>query len=237
MNDREIKKKLRGAYAAPLSERSRGFIRQHTRRQITLGGLFRIAFESLGLSVPICLVLFLLGMALLITGTDTRQTLLVSSLCAASAAFVVLVSSKSQRHGMAELESSTRFSLPLLKVVRLAYSGFFSLLGLLLAAVLLCRAFRVQALYAVIHMGFPYLLTLWGDLVILRRWHRSENTYGCMAVALVSVLLSVLAEISRLWMVLPALIPFLALLVLLALTGREIIRYIQESEVPSWSLS
>ena len=146
---------------------------------------------------------------------------------------------KSARCRMEEIEITSRFSLRMIKILRLVIIGIAGVAVMLVLSFVLRIAIGADLLSSFALAGIPYLLTTFFCMLLIRKWHSAKNIYGCIAIAFV-VCLTVFCGIRML-----ALYPaefcrwFLSLILLLSiiLTVIEVCKYLKESEELQWNLS
>lgn len=235
MKDKEVKALLQEAYPITTSDSEKQFLKKYERRELRYGDVIALELKYMGPGSVIAgmLVLFVLGAAMLSRNTEILWY--VSGMLPVIALVMTSALGKSERHGMQELEASARFSLRFIKSVRMFIMGIVTL-ALLTGCSFLLKDnsdFHVLTVFGLV--GIPYMVNVWGNLVIARRWHEKENMIGCLAVTALTCLMPLLLEsMSQL----PAVKPFYFTAVLLLITAfaaRESLLYIKESEESTWN--
>ncbi len=241
MTDKEVKRLLRQAYQTTDTAEKRDFVRRYARRDLSVRDLLLVQARYLRVR---SVLLGVLGYALLLTlavlgslRTKTDCLWMVSALMPLLALMTVAAVGRSERYHMNELEQSTRFSLRLVLLSRLLLAGGASLLLFLPAVPVLRVLFGVGILRSVVLLGCPYMLTAWCCMVLIRRWHSQDNLYACAAIAAVVAVLPLALQIldDSLRSGGGTLRFGVLLCALTALTLRESIRYVRESEEFVWN--
>ena len=233
MKNKELVHLIRQAYPVEASDRRAAFLRQYPRRELRYGQLLLLQLRYMGAplaAVGGCALALLLCAAAKLGDEMLRLTAVlvpVAALCAMTGF------GRSERCRMSELEMTARFSLRLLRMLRLAVIGFAGLLVMLTASCALHLLCGAALLPAVVLAAVPYLLTTLLCMLLLRRWHSAKNIYGCIMIAgaVSALMLGGMEHIVACSRLLCAALP-----VLLLLTGVEARKLINESEELQWSL-
>lgn len=236
MTDKEIKKLLKAAYASPETEKEKVFIKRYEKRSLSLMSIIKIEFHFMGIrsafaGLVLCTLLFLLA-----RNQDTDMVWTVSSLIPVGVFIPMILLSRSERVGMAELEAVSRFSLRYIRTVRMFMMGIFSMLLLLIVSIILRSAYVGNTVDCLAFAAVPYLISTYGAMIVTRKWHSKDNIFGVLAVCLLGGLLPFAEKTARLsGQLSDKTIMFLAG-VLLAAVIRECSLYVKESEDLSWNL-
>lgn len=235
MKNRELTALLQRAYPVAPSAREKDFLRQYGTRSGRLADILRLELRYMGLRSGL-MVALLLPVFLLFSRLEEPG--LIWKLSGALPVTVLVLScglGRSERCGMQELEAACRFSLKLVRAVRLLYLGGFSLL-ILCGATLLFPDFAAVPRFAVPGLiAAPYMLNLWGNLLILRRWHGAESLPACCGATGFSCLLPTLFR-RLVGSSAAGAAPVTVLFVLaFAFAVREAVLYLKESEEIVWS--
>lgn len=192
MND--IKQALHTAFAAPPPERKRDFLRQHAAAAMPTHRMLLAQAGYIPVWVRVTsLAVLCLGPLISLTMGELRMMLL-SALTPLLSLTLVAECGRSERHGMAELELSTRLSLKTLVLARLAIlgSGCLAILALLFPMALWQGT--VGPIAAGLYLLTPFLLNTYAGLHIVRRFRGSEGMYGCVGVTACTVCLLLLSH-------------------------------------------
>lgn len=237
MTDKELKKALASVYAIEPQKNKNVFVRKYKRRELQLTQLLWMQAKYLLLPNIIGGVFLLLGIFACIWNQNKDTVWIVSAVVPFVVLFTMISLGKSEKYGMGELEMVSRFSLRLLKMIRVFWAGVFSFGILLIGSIIVWKYRGTTILHILPQLGIPYLLTVWGCLIVLRKWHSQENIYGCIGVSVtifffpfvVDTLEANLGEI-------PVYVIGVSLLVLFILTVNEVKKYITESGEALWNL-
>lgn len=236
MKDSELKAMLQNAYAINPTEKENRFIRKYERRHMRFRDVLALELRYMGIKslasgVLLCAILFFF-----VRQGDVRVKWMASSLLPLFALLPSAIVGSSERYGMQELEAASRFSLQLIRMARMLIWGTLSLIIIWLATIIFQSYFEANLLITGCFVGFPYLLSVWGCLLITRKWHSKDNIYGCMGVTVLSCLLPLLAEFLKLWKYVTKPAVSIAVIVILIAAVRESILYIKDGEDLSWNL-
>lgn len=143
---------------------------------------------------------------------------------------------RSQRFGMFELETASRFSKNFLKMVRVFLAGVFSTIALLTGSVVMYFYLKIDAAFVIMLTMIPFLLTAYASMLLIRHWHSPHNIYGCVVIAVACAILPLFQNIKMLLAAVPLWGAIVLAVVLMAATGKEIVGFIKlESEEPAWN--
>lgn len=236
MTDRELKKQLKNAYSFEESNSSKTFIRKHEQRGMHIGEIMLLETKYLGLrsagcGLALCLMLFLIAKI-----ESVHSMWMLSSMLPICVLACITAIDKSERYGMGEFEATSRFSLRMIIATRMMILGIFSLVIITLGTVVIKSVFDIGLLQVLSCICLPYLLNIMGCLIVIRRWHASENIYGCCGVTFAACLIpyfieksEYLSSVSQGWM-------GAVMALVLIVTIIECILYFRESENLSWNL-
>lgn len=194
MTDKDIKNALKKAYAVQPSAEGRAFVKKYERRELHLGMIIWMQMKEMT-PISILYSLFLVLCVLFFSEFRNKDLLWVMASFTPAAALIVMTGlGRSKRYRMEELEMTARFSLRLQKSVRLFSAGILGAVLFILLIPILKNRMGTAPLDAAAVLGCPYLLTAWGCMIVIRRFHGNENIYGCVAVAAAAAFLPVLAK-------------------------------------------
>lgn len=150
----------------------------------------------------------------------------------------VTEAARSAVFGMAEIEISTRYGLRSIILARMGILGAGNLVFFLLAVPLLSDKAEMESFKTGVFLLVPYLLTCFLSFGLVNRFRTGEINYYCAGAAiLVSaaevIFNSIWSDLYRLhyfpvWMA--------AMAVLLAVSYREILKFIKNTEELTWNL-
>lgn len=235
MTNKELKKRLKNAYEIVPSEREKVFIRKYEKRRMQIFDVLKIEIKYMGLKscftgLVLCVLLFLAAKS-----GQTQFMWVMSSVIPALVLLPVTAIGRSERCGMEELEAASRFSLRFIRMIRMLILGCISLVLIVLVSCYLKVQLHISILEIFYFIGFPYLVNVWGCMLITRKWHAKENIYGCIGVTVMSCILPFIADTMKLKSIIPGYVACAALLVVFTVTVKEMIMYVKESEDLSWS--
>lgn len=236
MTDKDLKKMLKNAYALPATENEKSFIRRNEKRSLRLFDVMKLEFRYMGLSCILAGVVLCLLCLVAVKMNDVDKMWFFSSLIPICAVIPLILLSRSERCGMAEMEVSCRFSLRYIRLVRMCIIGVFALgllstIGGIMKA--LCAVAIIDYIACVIT---PYLVSDFGAMLVTRRWHGKENIYGILAVCIASSLVPfAVKQFRQSGFLTDTAIVVIAAALLIAVI-RESVMYVKESEIISWNL-
>ena len=233
MKTRELKQLIKGAYSITPSEKKTAFIQKYQLRELNYLQIICIQLQYMGGQFALlggCVLTLLLGT---VSTVGKDLTHLIAAIVPVAALIAITGLGRSARYGMDELEMSSRFSLRMLRTVRLAIIGIADFLIMLSISGLLKILTGAKLLHAFAFTAVPYLFTTFLCMVLIRRWHSPKNIYGCIVVA-VGTAAMVLVGMN--YLTLCTTLLYTALPVLFLLTVMEAFAYIKESEELQWNL-
>ncbi len=239
MKDSELKKILGDAFSLESTESRRRFMAEHKKRELNYPALLfmQLKYAGVRLAAVLTFLVVLFVFALLFGKTERELSGIraVMALMPLPASLSLYDFGKSERCGMNEIEMTTRFSLRMLKSLRLVLLGIVGC-GTLLSALVLVRFFYGCPLpLSLAVSGLPYLVTVSLCTVILRKWHAKENILGCFAASFLVGASALLPPVPDALASLKAPSVLVLLLAAFFLAATEIFRYIRESEDLQWN--
>ncbi len=236
MTEKEIKRLIKNAYRITPSEKEKAFVRRYEQRRLNLFEALRLELSHMGVQSIVAVLFLSLLLVLLLRSGDTQIMWYVSGALPVTALILISSFGRSQRYGMQELEAASRFSLRFIRSGQMLLLGGVSLV--LIGAFSLILSSKTEISLALIfgYVGVPYLLNVWGNLLITRKWHAKESLLGCLGVTCVSCIMPPVLE--KMWssnINNPTYILFVLLLAC-GLTVKECVLYIRKSEELSWNL-
>lgn len=235
MTDREIVKRVRTAYALSETAKGKRFVREHEKRSMQILDIIKLEFKYMGLQSLVAGIILCISFLIVAKTWDFDSVWTVSSLIPICAVIPVFFLSKSERCGMVELEASSRFSLRFVRLVRMFIIGLFTM-GLFLAiGIILKSVSMVTEIEYVIFVIIPYLVSVFGAMLVARKWHGRENIFGLFGTCVFGSVLPFLIKEIRSAGVFPDLFLGVAAVILFVAVIREGYFYIKESENVSWN--
>ena len=238
MKKSSIKKLLKTAYTFNESDSEKQFIRSYEQKSMQLWTVVKTEFRFMGLkSAAFGIVLFII--LFVITLGDAKNAMwCVSSILPLFAMLLAIMMGSSERYEMDELESACRFSLSFVRMVRMLIIGACSLSLILLCTFIVHKSAGGQFINTLCCVAFPYLVNVFGCICVTRKIHRKDGIFACAGVTCISCLLPLIFRVKIMNMIKPmgSLGASTVLILILALTVRESIIYIQEGDKKIWNL-
>lgn len=181
--NKELKNALKESFDIPLPTRKKEFFRNVPKPSISnlefiVTQAAYIRKWAWGLSVLIFTIAFI-GAGCL------KHDMLwcISAFMPLLALSVITESGRSENYGMAEFELSTRFSLKSVVLARLCILGAANFALFCLLIPFACMNNGTGILQTGVCMACPYLLTTFGGLWAIRRFHGKESACLCTGIA------------------------------------------------------
>ena len=236
MTDKEIMKMLKNAYALPETEKEKHFVRKYEKRSLQISDIIRTEFRYMGLKSILAGIILVALLWMVAGAEDPDMVWVIVSFVPACALVPMVLLSRSERYGMEELEAASRFSLRFIRIVRMFILGVFSMVLLAAVGIILRAAASVPVMKQLMLVVFPYLASTYGAMLVTRKWHGKENSFGVLAVCAFSGLLPYMLRQLKLPGQAPGLMIPLLIALLLGAMLRECRLYVKESENLSWNL-
>lgn len=235
MKDKDLIKSISLAYDVKPSKEGKKFIREHQQRRIRLFDVIRMELSHLNWLCVLGL-LILLSTSFLVCERLPKSAWAYGSLIPFFVLLSVISFGRSERYGMNEIESASRFSKTFIKMVRLFISGTFSAIALIICSLIMNYSLGINVSFILMLVIVPFLLNTYGSMVIIRRWHSKNNIYGCVALSVGCSLLPLLNNIKGLLASVPLWGALIIGMILVAATVKELIGYVRyESEEIAWN--
>ena len=240
MTDKDIIRLVKDTYDVNPGVKGRSFIREHTKRKIHLSSIIMMQFKELNpLTIIITICISVMGVLLTFIKNYSSSIWVCSSIMPLAALIITADLGRSKRHQMTELEMVTRFSLRMQKSVRIFIGGVLGIIIHVLIIPFLSIKLGIAPCISVLALGCPYLFTSWGCMLITRKYHNSENIYGCTAIAMSAAIIPIMVKtlLGQINTGLIATIGFILLIILFVAITTEIRKYLQEDRNTTWNLN
>lgn len=182
--NKSMKDELKAIYDAPAPIHKDTFLKQHHRREISMLGFIKIQAGYVSkLSWVGSLLLFALAIIFAHYVSDDT-TWAIASLMPVFAVLLLVENGRSSYYGMAELELTSRFSLCVVGMARLASIGIVQvvLFLLLIPVFVFCNVGTM--LQCATYLLVPYLASVTLGLIVSRKLNSKNSIYGCIGSAL-----------------------------------------------------
>ncbi len=182
----ELKRSIQRAYDAPAPDKKKkaDFLRTLPQPKISMPQFIFSQIAYIRKWTLFFSVLLLLPALIGAYQIGENTLWFVSSFVPFLGLLAVSESTRSTKYGMCEFEMTTRFSLKSVMLARMSFLGFMDLIILCVIAPLCCIGSDLLLLQTGVYLFAPYLLTVNICLWITRRFHSSENIYGCLCISI-----------------------------------------------------
>ena len=236
MTDREVEKMLKNAYSLPESESGQSFIKKYERRSNQICDIIINEFRYMGLKSFLAgLVLCALFMVIVRKGDENMVWIISSTIPICSLVPMTLIF-RSQRYGMSELEAASRFSLKFIRLIRMLILGIFSAAVILAGSIFLRKLWQYGILDVVMYILLPYFVSIWGCLLIARKWHGKESTIAVPVLCIATGFLPTIIRELRYANFTPDYIYVILTVIIIAAVVKECIKFVNERSDLSWNL-
>ena len=238
MNNSRLKRLIKNAYYVEPSARKDELLKKYRQRRLNYLQMLYIQFQYMGAQLTLICGFSLAALLMAMTEVNEDLARLIAVFMPSAALIALTGLGKSTRYGMDEIEMSTRFSLRMIRILRLAIIGVAALVIMLSVSFALKISCGADMMTALALAGVPYLVTTFLCMLLLRSHHSPKNIYGCIVItACVSVAMFCGAEfLDRCSAVLRSSVLSSLFAVSIILTFVEAVRYINESEELQWNL-
>lgn len=195
MKDKKLKQTLHQTYAITPSQKEYSFLRRYQKRQISVIQVLKIELKYMGVkSLLAGLIIWTILKGLTLTGGNTKIKWVIASILPVFSLVLTEFGGRSERYGMEELEASSRFSLRLVKMIRMCLLGIFSFIMILGTTMMFYPYLENGFLQSFCLVSIPCMVNIWGCLWLLRNWHARESIYGCIGITMVTCLMPSLVQ-------------------------------------------
>lgn len=231
--ERNLKEELTSYYEAPKPQRKQAFIRQFGVKKINLFPLAVMQIRYISKWVWIVSALFCGFTYASIQVMETRYVSMIFALIPFLVMVSITESMRSYRYGMEELESSARFSLKSIVMVRMLILGIANLIVLI--AIMKILSGKLE--FHILHIFASYFMTASGGFYIVRKIRGNESTFFCFTLAMVVSVLQILLPWQFTEIYLPIYTPlwFVVCAMGMIITIRESYRTIRMTEDLVWN--
>ena len=237
--NRKLKKDLKKLYQPPEPLRKQAFLEKLSKPRISNWDfLWSQAGYIRKWNWIVSVVVFICGLCV---GTDKGKqfTSVLAAMIPVLALSFVAEGSRSVRYGMEELEMASKFSMKAVLMAKFIILGIENAVLLAILFPLLMRNENYGFLSAALMILFPYLLSCFCNLAIVRKIHGKESIYFCSTVCiLISLCIyGIIYSKINIYSIMEPAGWGLSLVILAVLTVREGKRILHQSEELVWSLS
>ncbi|MDO5155966.1 MAG: hypothetical protein Q4D51_08365 [Eubacteriales bacterium] len=236
MTDRKLKQLLKNAYCVSETDNGCRFIKMHERRSRQFCDIIKNELRYMGVkSIFAGIFLCALFLATAQKG-DENMMWIASSIIPICSIVPMSLIFCSERYGMCELEASTRFSLRFIRIIRMLILGIFSGVVTICGSIFLNSLWKTGMIDIVMYLLFPYFVSVWGGLLVARKWHGKESVIGVPLVCLTTGFLpTIIREFRQVNFVSDSMYVFLVVALLGGIVN-ESIKYVNERSDLSWNL-
>ena len=231
MTNRELRMQLKKAYSFNESKKETDFIRAYEQRSMHLRDIILDEFRFLGWQSYLSGVILYVVLLTVSMYDRTSSMWYLSSLLPLIALLMTSSIRRSERYGMSEFEAVCRFSLRFVRQVRMLIIGAASLVLILVSTIIAGKNNPAGFAVVMCFISFPYLLNVFINLLITRKWHSKEDMFFCAAATGFSCLLPSIARLLN-TVDLSSTLALALIVMILALTTMESIKFIQEGDKP-----
>ncbi|MBO4591634.1 MAG: hypothetical protein J5684_03625 [Eubacterium sp.] len=236
MTDRELKNMLKDAYKIEPSERERQFLRAHENRKRDLLDVISFELKNMGILSAVIFVVLCVFLFWISRLRHADYMWMFSSSLTLFAFFPTAIVGKSERYMMWEIETASRFSYRFLKCVRMFILGVISLVVIVFASLLLMNSLHISPIRTICFIGIPYLSNVCANIFVTRKIHSKEAIYICTGITMILCVIPYgIQYMGFITKTNPALM-LLALIVIVAVTMKQSVLYVKESENIAWNL-
>lgn len=236
MTDKELKNMLKDAYKIEPSDSERIFLRKHENRSRDLIDVIFNEFKNMGILSALAFVVLCVFLIWIASMRNEEHMWIFSSSLTLFALFPTAIVGKSERYMMGEIETASRFSYTFLKCVRMFILGAISLVITVIASLLMMNSVHISPIRTICFIGIPYLSNVCANIFVTRKIHSKEAIYICTGITMILCVIpygvqymGLITRINPAWML-------LVLMVLLAVTMKQSVLYVKESENIAWNL-
>ncbi len=236
MTDKELKEAIKSAYILTETDAEKRFIKKHEQRKLRLGEIIKIEFRYMGIKSLIPGAALCLLMMVAAGSGNTAFMLIISWFIPLGALMPMALLSRSEHYHMDEIEAASRFSLKFVRLVRMLIMGAVSMVIVIMCAAVLKKNADISIAGLLLNIAIPYFMSVWGGLLIVRKWHGRMNILGPAAVCVIGSMCSIALESVHRAYEAPAFIIIILTAAVMAITVKECIKFVKESENFSWNL-
>lgn len=179
---------LKNAYNVKPSDKKNEFLRSIKKNDMSILQFILLQTKYLHSLLFIRCFLFSLILVFICIYSNNEDTLLF---CSALIPFIVIVIiyeiDTSRLFKMEEIEQATKFSLRMIIFARMFIAGIVSLLSLLFLTFVTYKAKQISMMEIITSFFLPYFLSVYGCLVILRKYREGGTKYSFILTTIISL--------------------------------------------------
>lgn len=235
MDDKKLIKEIQKSYDIS-SEKKTRFIRTISSPKVSLLRFIKNQFKLINRKVYLSCVLYFLILVILLLSSKANQYPLLAAGAPFFSLVIVGVVNTSSTYKMEELEMATLFSLKMVVMARMLIMTIITVFFIVIMSFIASFIKEISILQIISFFFIPYLLNMYINLKILQT-QRKDGIKYCLAVSSVICLFTIsLYLYPPIKLLISTNILYILVIVLLLLTIKEIINYLNRIEDYVWNL-
>ena len=238
MTDKQLKTLVKKAYNIKPSERKYAFIAKYQKHKINFIKMLIIQLKYMSMHLVSACGLLLSMLFIALADTDMKHSAVISVFMPVIALILLTGLGNSERYKMNELEMSSRFSLRMIKALRLMICGISGIVTTIIASVIISIIYHTNLISVLVSCNALYLAAVAVCILIIRRWRSNKNIYGCIIGTFCIVFISLFCNQCFAKYSIDILDAVMAVILFASLTVTisEAYKFIKEGEELSWNL-
>lgn len=173
----DMKERLKSVCTVPNPKQKDSFLKEHRKKEISMKELYIVQLSYIA---PVIWILSAVIVAILLVISIYAEKYAVwvtSAFMPVLSTIAMTENHKSEIYQMNELEMSARFSLKTIIMVKMSIFGIVHSIILIILSLLS----SVNAIYSLVYLLLPYLITSNTSSILLRHYHGKTGLLGCLA--------------------------------------------------------
>ena len=235
MDDKKIIKEIQNAYEIS-SDKKTKFLRTICSPNVSLIRFIKNQFKLINKKIYLSCVLYFLILMILLLSSNANQYPLLAAGVPFFSLLIVAVVNTSANYKMEELELASLFSLKMVIMARLLIMTIITVLFIVVMSFVTSSIKDISLLQIICYFFIPYLLNMYINLKVMKS-QRKEGTKYCLAISSVICLLTIsINTYTPIKMLISNSILYIVAFILLILTIKEIVNYLNRIEDYVWNL-
>ena len=235
MDDKKIIKEIQNAYEVSSDKKTR-FLRTICSPNVSLFRFINNQFKLINKKIYLSCVLYFLILMILLLSSNANQYPLLAAGIPFFSLLIVTVVNTSANYKMEELELVSLFSLKMVIMARLLIMTIITVLFIVAMSFVTSSIKDISLLQIICYFFIPYLLNMYINFKVMKS-QRKEGIKYCLAISSVICLLTIsINTYTPIKMLISNSVLYIVAFILLILTIKEIVNYLNRIEDYVWNL-
>lgn len=235
MDDKKLIKEIQKVYEVSSDKKTR-FLRTICSPNVSLFRFIKNQFKLINRKIYLSCILYFLILMMLLLSSKANQYPLLAAGAPFFSLLIVAVVNTSTNYKMEELELASLFSLKMVIMARLLIMTIITVIFIVVMSFVTSSIKDISLLQIICYFFIPYLLNMYINLKVMKSQTKEGIKY-CLAISSVICLLTIsINSYPPIKALISNSVLYIAAIILLVLTIKEIVHYLNRIEDYVWNL-